>query len=47
MSPISLGRGPYGGLPLKVDMGAYELVLKNLHRAFEDSLFSSVPDDYN
>ena len=35
------------GSLMRVQMRAFELLLKNLLRAFEDNLFSSVPVDYN
>ena len=43
---ISSGRNPLGDPPLKAEMEMFELMLKNLHRPFEDNFFSRVPVDY-
>lgn len=43
---ISSGRNPLGDPPLKEEMEMFELMLKNLHRPFEDNFFSRVPVDY-
>lgn len=42
--PCKLWEGPCEGSPL--DMEIFKLMLKNLHGAFEENLFSSVPVDY-
>lgn len=45
-SPVNCGRA-HMGESLGVDMEAFELMLKSLHKAFEDNLFTSVPIYYN
>lgn len=45
-SPVNCARA-HTGESLGVTMGAFELMLESLHKAFEDNLFSSVPIYYN
>lgn len=44
--PCKLWGGPCEGPPLEVHMEIFKLMLKNLHGAFEENLFSSIPVDY-
>lgn len=45
-NPWTLG-GVVLGLPFESRYGTFKLMMKNLHKVFEDNSFPSVPDDYN